>query len=56
MSGRPNWYYDHPPACTCSECLSPPTRSRKNIWKILVGVGIAVLATFAFWRYRKKKS
>jgi len=20
MSSRPNWYYDHPPACTCVQC------------------------------------
>ena len=20
MSGRPNWYSDHPPACTCAQC------------------------------------
>ena len=19
-SGRPNWYYNHPPACTCAQC------------------------------------
>ena len=19
--GRPNWHYDHPPACTCVLCL-----------------------------------
>ena len=19
-AGRPNWYYDHPPACTCAQC------------------------------------
>ncbi len=54
MSGRPSWYYgDHPPACTCSECLDPSNRSRKNIWKILVWVDVAVLAVFAIWRYRK---
>ena len=21
MSGRPNWYADHPPACTCASCM-----------------------------------
>ena len=20
MTGRPEWYYDHPPACTCQGC------------------------------------
>lgn len=20
MTGRPEWYYDHPPACTCQSC------------------------------------
>lgn len=21
-SNRPNWYYDHPPACTCQDCAT----------------------------------
>ena len=21
-ANRPNWYYDHPPACTCANCNS----------------------------------
>ena len=20
--GRSNWYYDHPPACTCAKCVA----------------------------------
>ena len=27
MSGRPNWYSDHPPACTCVRCNEERTNS-----------------------------
>ena len=27
MSGRPNWYYDHSPACTCAMCM----RDRRSL-------------------------
>ena len=28
MANRPNWHYDHPPACTCARCAggSRPTQ------------------------------
>ena len=29
MSGRPNWYSDHPPACTCAACRGTG-RSRRG--------------------------
>ena len=28
MAGRPNWHYNHPPACTCAEC---DTRRRARV-------------------------
>ena len=31
--GRPNWYYDHPPACTCQSCEGRKRRLRvRPIW------------------------
>ena len=24
--GRSNWYYDHPPACTCARCAADRSR------------------------------
>ena len=27
--GRPNWYYDHPPACTCARCAADRSRDDK---------------------------
>ena len=29
MAKRPNWYYDHPPACTCARCVGGGGRSRR---------------------------
>jgi len=26
--GRPNWHYDHPPACTCAQCAEYRLRKR----------------------------
>ena len=28
--GRPNWYYDHPPTCTCAECTGRRLRKGKG--------------------------
>ncbi len=30
MSGRPNWYSDHPPACTCAMCQGGGRRRRRR--------------------------
>ena len=32
MSGRPNWYSDHPPACTCATCRGDSGSSRRRFW------------------------
>ena len=29
MAKRPNWHYDHPPACTCANCVGGGGRSRR---------------------------
>ena|GEM_PF-5725908 len=55
MSGRPSWHYgDHPPACTCADCLGQTPGGRRNLLKILIAIGVAVLALFAIWKYRNK--
>ena len=33
MSGRPNWYSDHPPACTCATCRGDDGSSRIRFWR-----------------------
>ena len=35
-SGRPNWYYDHPPACTCAQCNAQRI-NRKNTGQKITG-------------------
>ena len=47
MSSRPNWYYDHPPACTCVQCQrnrsggTPPARGgRRRMWVIILLVAL----------------
>ena len=31
MSGRPNWYESHPPACTCASCQGGSGRRRRRV-------------------------
>ena len=49
--GRPNWYYDHPPACTCATCNEQRmARIKKD--------GLATRLKRAMWPFgkgRKKK-
>tara|TARA_B100000530_G_C15782702_1_gene418211 strand:+ start:41 stop:259 length:219 start_codon:yes stop_codon:yes gene_type:complete len=33
--GRPNWHYDHPPACTCVECSEKRTQKNRNLLRKL---------------------
>ena len=50
MAGRPNWYSEHPPACTCAECSQSRLshRSRVRLPKIgCLGVLLGVLLTIA---------
>ncbi|MBI4202570.1 MAG: hypothetical protein HY532_05600 [Chloroflexi bacterium] len=40
--GRPNWYADHPPACTCAACEAKRVAGfRKK--------GISVLSSLSRW-------
>ena len=31
MAGRPNWYSEHPPACTCAECSQSRLSRRSRV-------------------------
>lgn len=56
---RPNWYYDHPPACTCAQCR-PTSRSHRRrgrngsskpstLWGIVTVVALMGFGAFVVW-------
>jgi len=45
--GRPNWHYDHPPACTCVGCTQKKIKKNSKFMEIMKNI------SFKFRRNRK---
>ena len=57
-TGRPNWYDEHPPACTCVVCgkgkgtgtgIRSMRKKKGRLWALVLVGGVLLSAWFAFW-------